>query len=401
MRSKTRNCLYCIIPPYIFEKLLDSSDKEVRNAAIDALTRSAQLRGERTVRLRQGASVSSATSNGRRTIFDCQNKWTTIDAVLARSEDGPSSADDSVNRLFEGLGTTRDFFNEVFQRNSLDGNGLRLDGYVHFGVNHLNAGWNGQVMLFGDGDGVQFTDFTKSLDVIAHELGHGVTQYSADLIYYAQSGALNESMSDVFGSLVKQWSLDQAADVADWLIGKEIWTPGDAGDALRSMKSPGSAYDHPLFGKDPQPDHISKYDHGSSDFQKVHTNSGIPNKAFYLTAIGIGGKAWEAPGHIWYETLTKASTETTDFQEFADATYQKAGELYGAGSNEQQAVHAAWKEVGIRISGVPTLAFRRRGEIAERSQNGDSLAALTKQIESLAAQVKTLVKDVKALKDKP
>ncbi len=400
MSTQARNCMQCIIPPYIFEKMLESQDKEIRKAAMDALAFSAQLRGERSVRVRQGASVSSAaSSNGRRTIFDCQNSWSTSGAVLARSEDGPASDDDSANRLFDGLGTTRDFLKQIYDRNSLDDNGLRLDGYVHFGTNHNNAGWNGQVMLFGDGDSVQFTDFTKSLDVIAHELGHGVTQYTADLMYFAQSGALNESMSDVFGSLVKQWSLDEDAADADWLIGKEIWTPGTAGDALRSMKAPGKAFDHPLFGKDPQPDHISKYDHGTSDNQKVHTNSGIPNKAFFLTATGIGGKAWDAPGHIWYEAL-KASTEHSDFQEFADTTYFKAGQLYGAGSDEQQSVHAAWKEVGIRISGVPAVAARVRRDSAGARAGAGPCDELAQQIESLANQVKALAKDVKSLKEK-
>ena len=398
MLKKTRNGMHCIIPPYIFEKMMESSQKATRDAALDALSRSAQLRGERNLSPRQGASVTAASANGRRTVFDCQNRWTTAGAILARSEGGPASSDDSVNRLFDGLGVTRDFFKDIFDRDSLDGNGIRLDGYVHYGVNHLNAGWTGSVMLFGDGDGVQFTDFTKSLDVIAHELGHGVTQFTADLEYFSQSGALNESMSDVFGSLVKQWHNSEDASNADWLIGSEIWTPGTGGDALRSMKAPGKAFDHPLFGKDPQPDHMSKYDYGPGDNQKVHTNSGIPNKAFFLTATAIGGNAWDAPGHIWYESL-RASTATTDFQEFADTTYFKAGQLYGTASDEQQAVHAAWKEVGIKISGVPTVATRLRAGSSGKS-DADSLSTLTKQIEALATQVKTLAKDVKAIKDK-
>src|SRR5207247_1511145 len=111
-------------------------------------------------------------------------------------------------------------------RNSIDDDGMELNGYVHFGQRYNNALWDGQEMIFGDGDGVRFTDFTGSLDVIGHELAHGVTQYTADLEYALQSGALNESMSDVFGSLIKQWSLGQTVDQADWLIGAEIFTPG-------------------------------------------------------------------------------------------------------------------------------------------------------------------------------
>ena len=171
-------------------------------------------------------------------------------------------------------------------------------------------------MVFGDGDGVLFTDFTKSLDVIAHELTHGVTEFTAGLEYQNQSGALNESMSDVFGSLVKQWARKQTADQADWLIGAEIFTPEIDADALRSMKAPGKAYNNAAFGRDPQPDHMSKFvklpDTDEGDKGGVHINSGIPNKAFYLTAIGIGGYAWEAPGHIWYAAL-KASSAIDQF----------------------------------------------------------------------------------------
>lgn len=398
MKARQRNCVYCIIPPYIFEKMLESKDKATREAAFDAVCRSSQLRGERNIAPRGGASSVSASANGRRTIFDCENRWTTFSAPVVRSENGPASSDDSANRLFDGLGITRDFFKDVFNRDSLDGNGIRLDGYVHYGVSHLNAGWNGSVMLFGDGDNNQFTDFTKSLDVIAHELGHGVTQYTADLTYFGQSGALNESMSDVFGSLVKQWANGEDASAADWLIGAEIWTPGVEGDALRSMKAPGKAYNHPVFGKDPQPDHMNKYDHGQGDNQKVHTNSGIPNKAFYLTAVGIGGNSWDAPGHIWYESLL-ASNPSTDFQGFADTTYAQASALYGTGSQEQQAVVAAWKEVGIRISGTPSFASHSSGQSTNARQGGDTLADLTKQIESLARQVRVLAKDVRSIKE--
>jgi Zn-dependent metalloprotease len=219
-------------------------------------------------------------------------------------------------------------------------------------------------------------------------------------------------MSDVFGSLVKQWSLDQTADVADWLIGAEVITPAIEADALRSMKAPGTAYDNELLGKDPQPDHMDRFvvlpDTDEGDNGGVHINSGIPNKAFQLTAVGIGGFAWEAPGHIWYESLL-ASNQFTGFQEFATTTFVKAGELYGANSVEQQAVTSAWREVGIRIPGAPTGARSRgpsrgrsgeAGREAEPSKHADTLVALTKRVEALAAQLKTLAKDVNTLKEK-
>lgn len=386
-------CVNCITPPHMLKKLLESSDKAVRDAALATLLATARLRGARDVRMAFAAAPGSA--QGRRTIFDCQSSTDLDTARLARSEDGAASSDDAVNRAFEGFGTTRQFYHDVFDRDSIDGRGMRLDGFVHRGVNYNNAFWDGARMVFGDGDGIVFTDFTKSLDVIAHELAHGVTEFTAGMVYLNQSGALNESMSDVFGSLVKQWSLHQTAAQADWLIGADVFTPGIDADALRSLKDPGSAYDNALFGKDPQPGHMNKFVHTSDDAGGVHINSGIPNKAFYLVATDIGGFAWEAPGHIWYEAL-KASTSTTEFQEFADTTHVKAGTLYGTGSAEQQAVVRAWREVGIRITGAPAVA---RGAMPA-SREADGLAALSKQIEGLSAKVSALTNEVAALKRK-
>jgi Zn-dependent metalloprotease len=395
-----RACVTCIAPPYLLEKLLGSKDNAIRDAALNTLLSTAQLRGERSVRALTWAA--GAPDTGRRTIYDCRSNQLLTAAVLARTEDGAPPTDESVNRAFDGFGATRDFFLNVLGRDSLDDRGMRLNGYVHYGVNYQNAFWDGQEMVFGDGDGVIFSDFTKSLDVIAHELTHGVTEFTAALEYHNQSGALNESISDVFGSLVKQWSQGQAAEDANWLIGDELFTPGIDADALRSMKAPGRAYDNNLIGKDPQPDHMSRFvnlpDSRVGDWGGVHINSGIPNRAFYLTAVGIGGYAWEAPGHIWYEAL-KASSARTQFQEFADTTYQKADQLYGAGSPEQQAVVAAWREVGIRISGVTTGPARGQTQ-SGGGQGGDTLSALTKQIAALSTQVKALAKDVTMLKGK-
>ncbi|MEU4237717.1 M4 family metallopeptidase [Actinoplanes sp. NPDC026619] len=345
----------CITPPYILDRLLENDDATIRQAALATLLTTAQLRGQREIRA-QIAGAVAASAGGRRSVFDCHHGTFLQRAELVRSEhDGPV-ADSSANQAFDGLGATRDFYRDVFGRNSIDDRGMRLLGYVHRGRRYNNAFWDGQEMVFGDGDGEIFTDFTGSLDVIAHELGHGVTEHTANLEYRNQSGALNESLSDVTGSMVKQWSRKQTADQADWLIGAEIFTPRVDADALRSMKAPGTAYDNELFGKDPQPDHMDRYadlpDTDEGDNGGVHVNSGIPNKAFFLVATGIGGYSWEAPGHIWYESQ-KASTATTDFQGFADTTFAKAGQLYGTGSREQQAVQAGWDGVGIRATPAP------------------------------------------------
>jgi Zn-dependent metalloprotease len=399
--NQSCRCLNCITPPYLLKKLLESSDGNIRDAALNTLLSTAQLRGERSVR--GSAGFLTASGGGRRTVFDSRNGENLFAANVVRSEDGEVSNDESVNLAFDGLGTTRDFFQDVFDRDSIDGQGMRLNGFVHYSKSYGNAFWNGREMVFGDGDNQIFTDFTKSLDVIAHELTHGVTEFTAELEYHLQSGALNESISDVFGSMVKQWSLNQSVDEADWLIGSEIFTPNIEADALRSLKAPGTAYNNNLFGKDPQPDHMSKFvvlaDTKAGDWGGVHVNSGIPNKAFYLTAMTLGGAAWEEAGQIWYEALL-ASSRNTQFQDFADITYIQAGQMYGSRSSQQQAVTEAWKEVGIRIR---TTSANNRVSTRGRSggtSDGDSLAALTSQIESLANQVKILSKDVSSLKEK-
>jgi Zn-dependent metalloprotease len=166
-------------------------------------------------------------------------------------------------------------------------------------------------MVFGDGDGAICGRMTSSLDVIGHELAHGVTEDEAGLEYFGKSGALNESLSDVFGSLIEQHRRNQKADEADWLIGNEVWTPQIQGDALRSMKAPGTAYDDPLIGKDPQPAHMRDYVDTTKDNGGVHINSGIPNHAF--SAI----------------------------------TARVAERIYGTGSAEIKAVHDGWDQVGV------------------------------------------------------
>lgn len=394
------SCINCIVPPHILLRLAQSESKELRQIALRTLMSTARLRGMRSV---AGGVIAAAPGGARRTVFDCRNSVNLPGARVARGEDSPPSPDASVNRVFDGLGATRDFFKQVHKRDSIDDRGMRLNGFVHFDREYNNAFWDGSQMVFGDGDGVLFSDFTNSLDVIGHELTHGVTEFSAGLVYHNQPGALNESISDVFGSLVKQWTLKHAADEADWLIGSDIFTPAISGDALRSMKNPGKAYDNDAFGKDPQPDHMSKFvdlpDTDDGDFGGVHINSGIPNKAFYLVATDIGGNAWEAPGHIWYESL-KAASPTTEFKDFAELTYLMADRLYGAGSREQQAVAGAWQEVGVRVSSAVA-----RGETAQRARRGngrqreeDSLAALTRQVAALADQVSALSRDMSSMK---
>jgi Zn-dependent metalloprotease len=387
MCSRNRRPVNCIVPPYVLEQLMKSDDAYVRESASETLLSTAHLRGERTVRAL--SAVSASPDTGRRTIYDCGHIENLTGATLKRTENGAKSSDSAVNAAFDGLGLTRRFYAEVLQRNSIDDRGMRLNAFVHYGSRFRNAFWDGQEMIFGDGDGVQFGDFTKALDVIAHELTHGVTEYTANLEYHNQPGALNESISDVFGSLVKQWSKNQRADEADWLIGKEVFTPLIGGDALRSMKAPGTA-----FPGDPQPDHMTRYvrkpDTKPGDWGAVHYNSGIPNKAFYLTAVAIGGSAWEKAGHIWYQALL-ASTTTTQFQDFADTTYAKAGQMYGGGGAEQRAVRDAWRQVGLDAREL-TGPHPQRTRTPD-TEAADSLADLQQLLHRLADQLDRMVEE--------
>jgi Zn-dependent metalloprotease len=251
--------------------------------------------------------------------------------------------DGAVNQAYDGLGRTYGLYWDVYQRDSIDDAGLPLLGEVHFGVDYDNAFWDGERMMFGDGDGRLFTGFTSAIDVIGHELTHGVTEDTLGLRYLGQSGALNESVSDVFGSLVKQYALGQTADEADWLIGAGILGPALNGVALRSMPAPGTA-----FEGDIQPARMSDYVRTASDNGGVHINSGIPNHAFYLAATAIGGYAWEDAGRIWYETLSARTVgPNTQFRGFAAATVGVAERLFGQGSTQARAVADAWTEVGV------------------------------------------------------
>ena len=202
-------------------------------------------------------------------------------------------------------------------------------------------------MMFGDGF---LMDHLTELSVTSHELTHGVTEVEAQLIYHGQSGALNESVSDVFGSVVKQYVNGETADQADWLIGEGLWRDGIDGEALRSMKEPGSAYSDPLVGEDPQPGHMDGYVRGPDDNGGVHTNSGIPNKAFYLVATRIGGFSGDRAARIWYETLRDDRLRIrAKFREFALLTYINAWNLF-PGGDEAEIVKSAWAEVGIEVS---------------------------------------------------
>src|SRR4051794_27532448 len=289
--------MYCgIMPPRVLRNIVERGDADQRAAALQTLAADHSLRLARaTYQLldrRSHQSLTAVEPQKLRTVFTANNS-DTLPGTVIRSEGQAAIKDIAANEAYDGLGHTWDFFWKAYGRNSIDDEAMRLDASVHFRTRYDNAFWDGHQMVFGDGDGMLFQRFTIALDVIGHELTHGVTGDEAQLVYMGQSGALNESLSDVFGSLVKQFSLRQTADQADWLIGAGLLLPSVHGVALRSMKAPGTAFDDPVLGRDEQPAHMDGYVHTAEDNGGVHINSGIPNHAFYLTAIALDGYAWE------------------------------------------------------------------------------------------------------------
>ncbi|MEU2154236.1 M4 family metallopeptidase [Streptomyces sp. NPDC019396] len=346
----SRTPVFCgIVPPHILDKLARSEDPAISAAARRTLVSDAAQRTGRRLTTVVGATaptVEAPAGEPRRTIHDAEH-GTTLPGTQVRDEGEDPGQDATVNRAYAGLGATFELLMSAYGRDSIDGAGLPLVATVHYDENYGNAFWNGEQMVFGDGDGEIFLDFTVPIDVIGHELAHGVTQYTANLTYFGQPGALNESVSDVLGSLVKQYVLNQTADQADWLIGAGLLAPRVTGVALRSMKEPGSAYDDDVLGKDPQPGTMEDYVRTGRDNGGVHINSGIPNHAFYLLATQLGGKAWERAGQIWYDVLTGGTLEVdASFTDFARATVAAAAARYGEGA-EHEAVLKAWQQVGV------------------------------------------------------
>ncbi|WP_035282267.1 protealysin inhibitor emfourin [Brevibacterium album] len=369
-----------LLPPYLLEAIAERGPAHAAACARTTLERDARMRTSRyraaearapgsggaasgPAQLREAPEsdsrrtpavgtdgASDASARPDRTVFDAQGSED-LPGMRVRGEGGSATGDPAADEAYDGLGATWELFFEQFGRDSLDGRGMPLLGTVHFGRDYANAFWDGRQMVFGDGDGELFHRFTASLDVIGHELAHGVIEFTAGLRYADQPGALNESIADVFGSLVRQRLLDQTAGEADWLIGAELFTERVQGRALRSMAAPGTAYDDPVLGRDPQPGHMDDFVRTQDDNGGVHINSGIPNRAFHLAATALGGRAWERAGAIWYAALTGPGIAADcDFAGFAALTAEAAAHL---GTQEEQAVRTAWAEVGVTPADVP------------------------------------------------
>lgn len=301
-----QQCL--IVPPHILEQLAKQGNTSCKKTLNDTH----RIFQKRNTILNNLLIREIAEGEGDRYIYDSQNR-SQQRVALVRKEGEDAANDEAVDKAYETSGFVRDFFKDTFGLNSIDDNGLDVISNVHYGKDYNNAFWDGDEMTYGDGDGKEFKDFASAIDVVAHELAHGITQFLANLEYRSQSGALNEHFSDVFGTIIKQKYLQQDIAEADWLIGDTVVTDAFPGVAIRSMKAPGTANDF-----DTQPDHMNNYYTGNADNQGVHINSGIPNKAFYLSCLEIG---LDECALIWFETL-KALWRTADFNDMLDVILQ-------------------------------------------------------------------------------
>jgi Zn-dependent metalloprotease len=345
-----------VIPDHILTKIAARSP-EARAHALSTLEQMRGLVPFRTIRpLTEGAENVTGPQKSRR-VYDAQHK-TKLPGKLVMDEHTKPGKDIQVIKAFTICGRVYDFYYIVFDRSSIDGLGKRLDSIVHYDRNFDNAYWDGLRMIYGDGDRIVFGDFMVP-DVICHEITHGHTQYISGLGYYGQTGALNESISDVFGSMFKQWLLGQSSADASWLIGEGVFAPDIQARGIRSLAMPGTAYDDPVLGKDPQPAHMSGYVKTRADNGGVHINSGIPNHVFYIVATSLGGNSWQTPGQIWFESAARLRPDAT-FIDFARATVDVAGEEFGNGGNVQETVAQAWAQVGIDVPIVALKAMERR-----------------------------------------
>jgi Zn-dependent metalloprotease len=372
MRTIQHNQSCTVIPPHIMRHVAEHGDDETREKVTATMLDTERIALDRSQFLIQPPDAAAAHPAKRRIVYDARHRRA-LPGKLVLDDNHTGSTDIEAVEAFDGCGATYDFYAKAFGRHSIDDKGLPLLSTVHYGTNFDNAMWNGKQMVYGDGDGKLFNRFTIALDVIAHELTHGVTQYTAALEYRDQSGALNEHLSDAFGIMVKQWVLGQLASQSDWLIGAGLLAAGVRGKAIRSMEAPGTAYDDPALGRDPQPAHMRNYVSSADDDGGVHINSGIPNHAFYLIATGIGGHAWLGAGRIWYRVLKTQLFPHAGFPDFASATTVAAGAIYGIGSTVQTTVAEAWSAVGLPVP--PSLLRKRRPAKRAKWRNRPQLPA--------------------------
>ncbi|NUR07591.1 MAG: peptidase M4 [Nocardioidaceae bacterium] len=312
------------------------------------------------------------TGDDRQETYDLLNKPTTAGGTLMTDPDdvwnntkgttSPSQPAGVDAHYYAGI--VDDFYRDTFARNSLDDNGLRIVSKVHYDRHYCNAFWNGAFMTYGDGDGKSCLPLSGGLDVDGHEMTHGVTEFTSNLIYENESGALNESFSDMMGNTMEFYAAERGLDPAaqpDWRIGEDVINPGTPGAGFRNMGDPQEFQD---------PSHYSQKFTGTADNGGVHTNSGISNHAYYLTVNG--GRNASCSANVSHGVLLtgpdcdvvvpalglataqqifyKGFTSLPEYANFCDA---RNATIAAAGGANGKAITAAWDAVGVHAGCAP------------------------------------------------
>lgn len=359
--SSPYRCVCFAIPSKMLRQLAERSDGEGRRALTESAANATHFRTQRAATSKQKRALPAKSApheiaRYKRTVFDVAN-GTDLPGRTLRNEGQQAVGDAAADHAYDNAGVVLDFYLEIFSRESIDDRGATVESAVHYGEGFGNALWTGERMVFGDGN-LMVSGLTESIDLIAHELTHGVIQHlipgglGAVRIpvkdrsvegqtheLRGQGGSLNESFADVMGSLAKQWHLKQDVKKADWLIGADVLAD-DVGKAIRSLKDPGNR--DLTYPYDDQIKDMRQYEEGTD----VHDGSGIPSHAFYLAAIAIGGFAWEKTGSIWYEAFAMLKPHS-QFADAAKATMRVAKKRFGDKSKELNAVAEAWREVNV------------------------------------------------------
>lgn len=293
------------IPPHIAKKVAETDRTFASGIRVDSTLRTAREK-----------AVSVA---GPITVYTASNKAVIPGSLVTEDDEVASRVSNHAYLISQAL-NVQEF----------------PDGVVHYGEGYANAFFNGSYLIFGEGDGEIFGDFTASLDIMAHEFGHALVSLGPGLVYQGESGAMNEHYADVFGVCAQQWASQLQTD---WRIGEEIMLDGVS--AVRHMLHPGEAYDSPILGKDPQPGHMDQYKKIRADNGGVHLNSGIPNRAFALLCEKTQEPSWGRPLAMWRRALEDLQPRST-FKDLAAATWRHSGGL-------NPAVREAWAEVGVQV----------------------------------------------------
>lgn len=293
-------------------------------------------------------------------VYSASNKTDLAKATLKR-DSNTRNADVTINEAYDGSALTYQFLKDIFHRNSVDNHHFPLNSFAHFGRNYNNAYWDGREMVYGDGDGKLFNRFTIDIDIPAHEQAHALTDNEAGkalnpkgkgtgIDYEGEAGGINESYSDQFGIMVKQWQKKESADKSNWLIGEHLLVPKKGKTfALRSMLNPGTAYiNHPALGTDTQIAHYADYLLRQQQGGPIdpHDGSGVVNKAFAIAAQTYGGNAWDVMGQVFFNALPNVVPNET-FNGLAAKTLAVVQTQYKDEPKIKNALLKGWTSVGV------------------------------------------------------